>query len=385
MSERNNDEEIEKNILKHLYKINSRDSDAFLSLEVFKTEFNLEGGELYRNIDSLFEKKLILKGKNPEVKGYNIKLSQKGIEFFENPVFIREEIEKAYRTFKIYSDEVSNASYENYSKSLSDFLNYCKKNEVLDMVIFRLCNAERDFEKWYDSLLNSKVHSNALPLDEDEKISILYRFLNEINSGKIKISEFVNSEYKISGKAEEIIKKFNQSIFSHFVRGIDLKLKKMMIKVEKLQNSEDLTSEISKKSIKVRKIDFIDSDSFVSKKRLENFEKSPKKELLQTEVIDGDALSRKLSKNNSSLNLLEQGLLNIAEELRNDKKPVEAISYVYLLSKKVDSSNVLEIQELLREAILIEPSLKDKFKELAMSSSIEIANTEIIKGILSII
>lgn len=399
MSEKITDEEIQKNILKYLYRINSRDNDAFLSCEVFKEEFDLERADLYRNIDVLVEKGLVSMGNKPSKTGYSIKLSEKGMDIFENPKFTREEIEKAYKTFKIYADEVSNASYETYTKSLTAFLNYCKKNEVLEFVVFKFSLIERDFEKWYDNFLNSKVHSHTLPLDEDEKISIVYRFLNEIQSGKIKLSEFVKSAYKITGKTEQTVIKFNQSIFSHFVRGIDLKLKKMMSKIEKepevkeevIEKPKNLekieTKEIQKEVQKPQpKTELIDSDSLNSKKRMESFEKETKKVIPSTEVIDGDAVSRKLSKNNSyNMDNLENGLITISEELRDLGKPVQVISYVYLLSEKVDSTDLSEIQDLLKKSILLEPSLREKFKELAMASSIEVANTGIIKGILSII
>ncbi len=164
------DEDIQQNILKHLYKINSRDVDAFLSCEIFKEELSLDRADLYRNIDTLKQKGFIKMGNNPELIGYSIKLSEKGMDTFENPKFTREEIEKAYKTFKIYAEEVTNASYDTYTKSLAAFLNYCKNNEVLEFVIFKFNLIERDFEKWYDNFLNSKMHAHTLPLDEDEKI-----------------------------------------------------------------------------------------------------------------------------------------------------------------------------------------------------------------------
>jgi len=385
-----NDEEIQQNILKHLYKINSRDSDAFLSCEIFKEELSLERADLYRNIDILKQKGFIDMGNNPGLTGYSIKLSEKGMDTFENPKFTREEIEKAYKTFKIYAEEVTNASYDTYTKSLAAFLNYCKNNEVLEFVIFKFNLIERDFEKWYDNFLNSKLHAHTLPLDEDEKISIIYKFLNEINSGKIKISEFVKSAYKISGKTEKTINKFNQSIFSHFVKGIDIRLKKLMSKVEsapeKPEKEENNEKEVTKQEElpKISKIEVIDSDSVTSKRRIEKFEKDTKVVIYPSEVIDGDAVSRKLSKNSYNLDNLENALLKLSEELRDENKSVAAISAVYVLSKNVDSTDLAETRKLLKEAVSAEPCLRERFKDIAMASSIEIANTGIIKGILSL-
>ncbi|MBA2850993.1 hypothetical protein HNP86_001124 [Methanococcus maripaludis] len=381
------DEDIQQNILKHLYKINSRDVDAFLSCEIFKEELSLDRADLYRNIDTLKQKGFIKMGNNPELIGYSIRLSEKGMDTFENPKFTREEIEKAYKTFKIYAEEVTNASYDTYTKSLAAFLNYCKNNEVLEFVIFKFNLIERDFEKWYDNFLNSKMHAHTLPLDEDEKISIIYKFLNEINSGKIKISEFVKSAYKISGKTEKTINKFNQSIFLHFVKGIDIRLKKLMSKIESVpEKPQTDEKEVAKTEElpKVSKIEVIDSDSVTSKRRLENFEKDNKVVIYPSEVIDGDALSRKLSKNSYNMDNLENALLKLSEELRNDNKSVAAISAVFLLSKNIDSSDLMETQKLLNEAVSAEPCLKDKFKDIAMASSIEVANTGIIKGILAL-
>ncbi|ABO35279.1 ATP/GTP-binding site motif A (P-loop) [Methanococcus maripaludis C5] len=379
-----NDEEIQQNILKHIYKINSRDNDAFLSCEIFKEELSLERADLYRNIDILKQKGFIDMGNNPELNGYSIKLSEKGMDTFENPKFTREEIEKAYKTFKIYAEEVTNASYDTYTKSLAAFLNYCKDNEVLDFVIFKFNLIERDFEKWYDNFLNSKLHAHTLPLDDDEKISIIYKFLNEINSGKIKISEFVKSAYKISGKTEKTINKFNQNIFSHFVSGIDIRLKKLMSKVKSVPENNEKEVIKQEELPKVSKIEVIDSDIVTSKRRIEKFEKDTKVVIRPSEVIDGDAVSRKLSKNSYNMDNLEKVLLKLSEELRDENRSVAAISAVYILSKNVDSTDLTECMELLKEAVSTEPCLKERFKDIAMASSIEIANTGIIKGILTL-
>lgn len=155
--------------------------------------------------------------------------------------FKKEDISESFRKFNDYSNDLVGSDAGNFTNYLNIFIDFCEHDTIMSLITGQLkSNPRVDLKEWHKkflrtggSFIGSKHYE--LPLEEDDRISLLYQFLLAIQRNDIGVINFCVDAF---GKTNynEMIWDFNENITKLLVRGLGYKLDKIINKMEDRQS-----------------------------------------------------------------------------------------------------------------------------------------------------
>jgi hypothetical protein len=146
-----------------------------------------------------------------------------------NQIYDHKKIERSFRRFGDYSKDLLNSNFKTFPINLNIFIDFCENDEIMRIISAQLKSNENvDVNKWYSnfqktggSITGSKEY--VLPIDEEDRISLLYQLLLKINSKELDFQGFCLGAY---GKTNvtEMVRAFNDAISRLFVRDLSYRL-----------------------------------------------------------------------------------------------------------------------------------------------------------------
>ncbi|MCD4842926.1 MAG: hypothetical protein K8R25_00365 [Methanosarcinales archaeon] len=146
-----------------------------------------------------------------------------------NQIYDHKKIERSFRRFGDYSEDLLNSNFKTFSNNLNIFIDFCENDEIMRIISAQLKSKENvDVNKWYSdfqktggSITGSKEY--VLSIDEEDRISLLYQLLLKMNSNELDFQEFCLEAY---GKTNvtEMVRAFNDAISRLLVRDLSYRL-----------------------------------------------------------------------------------------------------------------------------------------------------------------
>ena len=151
--------------------------------------------------------------------------------------FKTEEINEAFRKFDDYSSDLLGADARSFDNYLNIFIDFCEHDSIMSLITGQLKdNSNVNLKEWHDAFLKSGgsfigSQRYELPLNENDRISLLYQFLLAINTKDINRGNFCIGAF---GKTnfDEMIWAFNENITEKLIRNLRYKLDKIVNKIK---------------------------------------------------------------------------------------------------------------------------------------------------------
>lgn len=156
----------------------------------------------------------------------------------------REDIEISFRKYADFSTDLINSDYGTFPNNLNQFIYFCENDSIMSFITKQLHNHPKvNFNEWFSQFTSSGSSAVGsckfmLPVDEDEKISLLYQLLLSIHGGEIKLHQFCIIAYG-SGNMDEGTYEFNEKITNKLVRELGYKLEAIL---NSTSNKDDVPS-----------------------------------------------------------------------------------------------------------------------------------------------
>ncbi len=145
------------------------------------------------------------------------------------------EIRYIRKNLQSKKEELLSAKYQLAEKRLSDFIEYCKGNQIISKIISELPNIEIDFEKWEAELWGASDY--GIPDDYSEAASYCWEIITKYRGRSVNIAQnFHVSSNKITDHVQEYFESFVPFIYDY----IDNKL----IELEEIISPLDMVSEV---------------------------------------------------------------------------------------------------------------------------------------------
>lgn len=146
-----------------------------------------------------------------------------------NQIYDYKKIERSFRRFRYYSEDLLNSNFKTFSNNLNIFIDFCENDEIMRIISAQLKSNENvDVNKWFSdfqktgvSITGSKEY--VLPIDEEDRISLLYQLLLKMNSNELDFQGFCLGAY---GKTNvtDMVRAFNDAISRLLVRDLSYRL-----------------------------------------------------------------------------------------------------------------------------------------------------------------
>lgn len=146
-----------------------------------------------------------------------------------NQTYDHKKIERSFRRFRDYSEDILNSNSKTFPNNLNIFITFCETDEIMRIISAQLkSNKNVDINRWYGdfqktggSLIGSKKY--VLPTNEENRISLLYQLLLKIHSDEIDFQKFCIDAY---GKTNfnEMVWAFNDAISRPLIRDLGYRL-----------------------------------------------------------------------------------------------------------------------------------------------------------------
>lgn len=165
-----------------------------------------------------------------------------------NKIYDYKKIERSFRRFSDYSDDLLNLDSKTFPNNLNIFIDFCENDEIMHIISAQLkSNKNVDIGKWYSdfqktggSFIGTKKY--VLPTKEEDRISLLYQFLLKIHSNEINFHGFCIDAY---GKTNfnEMVLAFNDAISRPLIRAMNQLLQETEafrpVKLDDLINTDE--------------------------------------------------------------------------------------------------------------------------------------------------
>ena len=161
--------------------------------------------------------------------------------------FELKKILKAFKKFDDYSDDLLNSDYATFETRLNIFIDFCENDKVMSFITNQLKGY--DFTLWFDEFRKSggSMAGSAdfkLPLDENDRLSLLYQILLKINSNEIKFTDFCMMAFKSAdGTITGLIYKLNEAITRLLVRDLNYKMEEIKDEIEITNQTQEINQE----------------------------------------------------------------------------------------------------------------------------------------------
>lgn len=143
--------------------------------------------------------------------------------------FPRSEVQRSFRKFTDLVNDVLSSKYQTWDDALTHLLAHCESDAVMQVVMTPLKTDSRiDANKWWQDAIASvrgMVGSGhySLPIEDDERMALIYQVLLLVNSGSADLHGFCISVYGVSNY-QGMVDTFNQEIVRKFAREVSYRL-----------------------------------------------------------------------------------------------------------------------------------------------------------------
>ncbi len=149
-------------------------------------------------------------------------------------LFERKEILLSFRKFRDFSRDLFNSDFATFNTRLAIFIDFCESDKVMGFITSQL--KRYDSDGWMDEFKKSGGKEGLkFPLNEDDRISLLYQILLKINTKEFDFVTFGVMAFG-SRTVNELIKRFNEAITQPLVRDLNYKLDEIK---EEIDASDD--------------------------------------------------------------------------------------------------------------------------------------------------
>ncbi|MBN2880646.1 hypothetical protein JXM83_01215 [Candidatus Woesearchaeota archaeon] len=157
----------------------------------------------------------------------------------KNDFLNKKSIEISLRKFNDFASDVLNSDYDNFSNAFTILMNFFETDFVFSRLHKELSLIDVNFDKWWSerqatggSFIGSKQW--ILPINEDERIAILFRICLKVQSGDIDPAQNIGRDFfaKRYDNLHDYIQHFTENVVSPLLRSIGYKVEEIAEKIE---------------------------------------------------------------------------------------------------------------------------------------------------------
>ena len=143
--------------------------------------------------------------------------------------FPRREVQRSFRKFTDLVNDLLSSKFQTWNDALSHLLSHCESDPVMQVVMTPLKTDSRiDASKWWQDAVASVrgmvgTGHYSLPINDDERMALLYQVLLLVNSGDADLGQFCISVYGLS-KYQDMVDTFNHEIVRKCTREVSYRL-----------------------------------------------------------------------------------------------------------------------------------------------------------------
>jgi len=147
--------------------------------------------------------------------------------------FPRREVQRSFRKFDDLVGDLLSAKFQTWGDAMSRLLAHCETDPVMQVVTSPLKGDSRvDAQKWWNEAVDSvggMVGSGrySLPIDDDERMALLYQVLLLVDGGAADLAQFSNSVYGVS-RFQDMVDTFNHELVHKFTREVSYRLNEVV-------------------------------------------------------------------------------------------------------------------------------------------------------------
>jgi hypothetical protein len=150
-------------------------------------------------------------------------------------MFARRIVVRSFRKFRDLADDLRNAEFRTWEEYLRHLIHHCRSDSVMQVVTEPLrTHPNVDFKKWCDEFWCSNeggglgTYHYSLPLNDEERVSLLYQFLVAITEGNFDSFSFCVTAYGSEG-LDDAVRSLNSEIVEKFTREVGYRLEEVEI------------------------------------------------------------------------------------------------------------------------------------------------------------
>lgn len=282
--------------------------------------------------------------------------------------FAKKDVKKSFRKFHDLVNDLFSSKFQTWGDQFTHLLHHCETDEVMRVITEPLKNDPRvNADKWYSDALkstSSMVGSGryTLPLNDDEKTSLLYQFFLKIEEENIDITNFCVTVYGESNY-QMIVDVFNRELVEKFSREV-------LYRLEDILSDSEGQKEISREAMIV----FHHHDSST------NITGDIHGSNIAT---SGSEIKSSPIKYNSESEIIDE-LRSLTDEInsfskRNQETLKESIDI--LISATEGDKNKKDVKEAVKTISEISPTISSRIKKIAEGAGSSMIGSVIIEGI----
>jgi hypothetical protein len=146
----------------------------------------------------------------------------------------RNKVQLSFRRFSDFADDVMSSEHSTFDSNLKIFINHCGNDEIMSIICNQLKRDDTLLEKWWSENMSGTLHSPGgrklnLPIDENERDSLLYQICLKVNDKEIDYRLFC---INFTSNTHELLSFFIKVFLYPMVRSINYKLEEIMYDIE---------------------------------------------------------------------------------------------------------------------------------------------------------
>jgi hypothetical protein len=143
-------------------------------------------------------------------------------------------IRRSLQRFTDFAGDLSRADMNTFDDRLSLLMDYCKNDEVFQMIDDQLKNVNSvDFDSWYaerKATMGGMVGSGQLtfPTNLDQRLSVMYQLLSKVNAGEVEFMDFSHTFFATGDtRIDSLIYAFNEAIVEPLARELSYRFEEI--------------------------------------------------------------------------------------------------------------------------------------------------------------
>jgi hypothetical protein len=161
-------------------------------------------------------------------------------------LFESKEILRSFQKFNNYSSDLLCSNYSTFETRLAIFIDFCEKDKVMGFITTQLKGY--DFTKWKQEFDKSGgcMAGSAdfkLPINEDDRLSLLYQMLIKTNAEEFDFLTFCTMAF-YSNDISGYIYEFNEAITRPLVRDLGYKLEDIRDNIREVNEGQQIAQEL---------------------------------------------------------------------------------------------------------------------------------------------
>ena len=275
--------------------------------------------------------------------------------------FSRAQIDKAFRKFDDLAGDLAGARYQNYQDLLTQFVRHCENDSVMRLVTepFRH-NPNVVLDDWVEN--NFSRHEMRWPVDENDRISLLYQLIVEAASesdGAIQFGLIYFGEDQLNSA----VASFNDQIVSKFTREVGYGL-------DEIRANIGNSTSVQREAMLV----------FHHHGNVTNINNSQNSNI----AVGGSTISNSVAGTGNQVDVAHslESLRNLIGDVAQEHRQAVTNAIDFLISASIDGTvrriQVAQAAETIADA---SPKMKARLTELAIGITGSLAATGMIEGI----